>query len=72
MDLWTFAAEDEKLDQGFNEAMAADARLLVQECNHVFDGLKTMMDVTGGTGPFLVSCLVETCLKDGDLTIYYY
>ena len=54
MDLWTFAAEDEKLNKGFNEAMASDARfvgsILVQECKHVFEGLKTMVDVAGGTG----------------------
>ncbi|XP_047945203.1 8-hydroxyquercetin 8-O-methyltransferase-like [Salvia hispanica] len=54
MDLWTFAVEDEKLNQGFNEAMASDARfvgsILVRECKHVFEGLKTMVDVAGGTG----------------------
>ncbi|XP_047947090.1 8-hydroxyquercetin 8-O-methyltransferase-like [Salvia hispanica] len=54
MDHWEFASKDEKLDQGFNEAMASDARfvgsILVRECKHVFEGLKTMVDVAGGTG----------------------
>ncbi|KAL1561672.1 Xanthohumol 4-O-methyltransferase [Salvia divinorum] len=54
MDLWQFAGKDEKLNQGFNEAMAADARfvsrILVRECKHVFEGLETMVDVAGGTG----------------------
>ncbi|KAL1561673.1 trans-resveratrol di-O-methyltransferase [Salvia divinorum] len=51
---WEFAAKDEKWNQGFNEAMAADARfvssILVREYKHVFEGLKTMVDVAGGTG----------------------
>ncbi|KAL1561680.1 Xanthohumol 4-O-methyltransferase [Salvia divinorum] len=54
MDHWEFAAKDEKSNQGFNEAMAADARfvgsILVKECKHVFEGLETMVDVAGGTG----------------------
>ena len=54
MDHWEFAAKDERLNKGFNEAMAADARfmgsILVQDCKHVFKGLKTMVDVAGGTG----------------------
>ncbi|XP_047945690.1 8-hydroxyquercetin 8-O-methyltransferase-like [Salvia hispanica] len=54
MDHWEFAAKDEKWNQGFNEAMAADARftssILVRDCKHVFEGLKTMVDVAGGTG----------------------
>ena len=54
MDQWEFAAKDEKWNQEFNEAMAVDARfvgsILVKECKHVFEGLKTMVDVAGGTG----------------------
>ncbi|XP_042059993.1 8-hydroxyquercetin 8-O-methyltransferase-like isoform X2 [Salvia splendens] len=54
MDIWEFAAKDGIMNQGFNEAMASDARfvgsILVRECKHVFEGLKTMVDVAGGTG----------------------
>ncbi|XP_047952034.1 8-hydroxyquercetin 8-O-methyltransferase-like [Salvia hispanica] len=54
MDQWEFAAKDEKWNQGFNEAMASDARfvssILIEEYKHVFEGFKTMVDVGGGTG----------------------
>nr|QCF60517.1 O-methyltransferase [Salvia dorisiana] len=54
MDHWEFAAKDESWNQMYNEAMAADARfvgsLLVKECKHIFEGLKTMVDVAGGSG----------------------
>ncbi|KAL1561671.1 trans-resveratrol di-O-methyltransferase [Salvia divinorum] len=51
---WEFAAKDEKWNQKFNEGIAAEARfvssILVREYKHVFEGLKTMVDVAGGTG----------------------
>ncbi|KAH6809105.1 hypothetical protein C2S51_026888 [Perilla frutescens var. frutescens] len=53
-DLWEFGGNEKKWNQLFNDAMASDARfiasILVKECNHVFEGLKTMVDVAGGTG----------------------
>ena len=54
MDLWKFAAKDEKWNQLYNEATGADAHfvgsLLVKECKHIFEGLKTLVDVAGGSG----------------------
>ncbi|XP_042059994.1 8-hydroxyquercetin 8-O-methyltransferase-like [Salvia splendens] len=54
MDHWEFAAKDEKWNQRYNEASGADARfvgsLLVKECQHIFEGLKTIVDVAGGSG----------------------
>ncbi|KAI3457179.1 hypothetical protein Pfo_013842 [Paulownia fortunei] len=52
--IWEQAAQDPRLNQFFNESMASDARLvtsvIVKECRQVFQGLKSMVDVGGGTG----------------------
>ncbi|KAL8506535.1 hypothetical protein ACS0TY_017428 [Phlomoides rotata] len=54
MTTWEYAGIDKKCNESYNEAMASDARLvasiLIKECRHVFEGLKTMVDVGGGTG----------------------
>ncbi|PIN04766.1 Hydroxyindole-O-methyltransferase [Handroanthus impetiginosus] len=51
---WEHAGQDPRMNQFFNEAMASDARLVasvtVEHCGHVFQGLKSMVDVGGGTG----------------------
>ncbi|KAI3457180.1 hypothetical protein Pfo_013843 [Paulownia fortunei] len=45
---------DPRLNQFFNESTASDARLvtsvIVKECRQIFQGLKSMVDVGGGTG----------------------
>ncbi|XP_043690339.1 trans-resveratrol di-O-methyltransferase-like [Telopea speciosissima] len=52
--LWDYAGEDNEFNKFFNEAMASDARLVmsvvVTECKVVFEGLKSLIDVGGGTG----------------------
>ncbi|KAK6142622.1 hypothetical protein DH2020_022970 [Rehmannia glutinosa] len=52
--LWEYAGIEERWNGMFNEAMASDARLvvsiLIKECKQVFEGLKSMVDVAGGTG----------------------
>ncbi|KAI3439868.1 uncharacterized protein J3R85_004286 [Psidium guajava] len=53
--LWEYAAQDEGLNQSFNEAMASDgpviARLMVEKRGQqLFRGLRTVVDVGGGTG----------------------
>ncbi|KAL6587732.1 Flavonoid 8-O-methyltransferase 1 [Orobanche minor] len=53
--LWEFfAGNDSGFNGVFDEGMASDARfvgsILVKECNHVFEGLETLVDVGGGTG----------------------
>ncbi|KAK6120694.1 hypothetical protein DH2020_045557 [Rehmannia glutinosa] len=54
MSLWEYLGIEEKWNGIFNEAMANDARFVVsvltKECKQVFEGLKSMMDVAGGTG----------------------
>lgn len=53
-ELWEHVGQEPKLNKFFNEAMASDAVLLtgvlVKDCKHVFEGLKSMVDVAGGTG----------------------
>ncbi|XP_043690292.1 trans-resveratrol di-O-methyltransferase-like [Telopea speciosissima] len=52
--VWEYAGEDNEFNKFFNEAMASDARLVmsvvVNECKVVFEGLKSLIDVGGGTG----------------------
>ncbi|KAL3509284.1 hypothetical protein ACH5RR_028685 [Cinchona calisaya] len=52
--LWDFNARDPGFRKLFNEAMAGESQLttevLVTECKYVFEGLKSLVDVGGGTG----------------------
>ncbi|KAL0306842.1 UNVERIFIED_CONTAM: Trans-resveratrol di-O-methyltransferase [Sesamum radiatum] len=52
--LWEHAGQDPRLNGLFNEGMASDARLaatvVTEDCRNVFEGLKSMVDVGGGTG----------------------
>ncbi|KAJ9170888.1 hypothetical protein P3X46_018952 [Hevea brasiliensis] len=52
--LWEYAGHEPKLNDFFNEVMASDARLvmhvLINECEGAFEGLKSLVDVGGGTG----------------------
>ncbi|XP_058103354.1 trans-resveratrol di-O-methyltransferase-like [Magnolia sinica] len=52
--MWDFMAQSPELNNFFNEAMASDARLamsiIVKECSSVFQGLRSLFDVGGGTG----------------------
>ncbi|KAJ4977443.1 hypothetical protein NE237_002549 [Protea cynaroides] len=51
---WDYAGHDIELNNNFNKAMASDSRLVmsvvVTECKGVFDGLRSLVDVGGGTG----------------------
>ncbi|XP_022764624.1 probable O-methyltransferase 3 [Durio zibethinus] len=51
---WDYGGLDPKLCNIFNEAMASDARLvtsvLIDKCKGAFKGLKSLVDVGGGTG----------------------
>ncbi|KAL3645434.1 hypothetical protein CASFOL_010614 [Castilleja foliolosa] len=51
---WELAGQDPRLNKMFNEAMACDTQLttsvIVGECQHVFEGLESMVDIAGGTG----------------------
>ncbi|KAK6157198.1 hypothetical protein DH2020_011446 [Rehmannia glutinosa] len=51
---WELLEQDSRLNQLFNESMASDtglaASVILKDCGHVFDGLKSMVDVAGGTG----------------------
>ena len=54
MTLWDFLARDTRDTLIFNEAMASDSKLIskvvLDECREVFEGLKSFVDVGGGTG----------------------
>ena len=51
---WDYAGQEPRLNHFFNEAMASDSNLVgsvvVSKCKGVFDGLKSLVDVGGGTG----------------------
>ncbi|KAK4255899.1 hypothetical protein QN277_008834 [Acacia crassicarpa] len=52
--IWECAKVDSKFNDSFNEAMASDARLVISvvidSCKEVFKGIKSLVDVGGGTG----------------------
>ncbi|KAL1536165.1 Xanthohumol 4-O-methyltransferase [Salvia divinorum] len=54
MNYWEFVGSDDKWNWLFNEAMTTDGRfvgsIIVRECKHVFEGLKSVVDVAGGSG----------------------
>ncbi|KAL0443925.1 UNVERIFIED_CONTAM: Trans-resveratrol di-O-methyltransferase [Sesamum latifolium] len=51
---WEYAGQDPRLNHLFNEGMASDAVLIAsvitKHCRNAFEGLKSMVDVGGGTG----------------------
>ncbi|XP_077212373.1 (RS)-norcoclaurine 6-O-methyltransferase-like [Tasmannia lanceolata] len=53
-DMWSYAAKNAEHNKLFNEAMASDARLvtpaLIDGCKDIFRGIKSLVDVGGGTG----------------------
>lgn len=61
---WDYAGHQPRVNRFFNEAMASDANLvtnvLVRDCKHVFQGLKSMVDVAGGTG-VVAKAIAEAC-----------
>ncbi|KAF6158491.1 hypothetical protein GIB67_022088 [Kingdonia uniflora] len=48
--LWDCASQQPDLNNFFNEAMASDAAFAIKEYDEVFHGLKSLVDVGGGTG----------------------
>ncbi|KAK6120695.1 hypothetical protein DH2020_045558 [Rehmannia glutinosa] len=54
MTFWEYVGVEERFNRMFNDAMASDAHFVVsvvtKECKQVFEGLKSMVDVGGGTG----------------------
>ncbi|KAJ4841477.1 putative O-methyltransferase 3, partial [Turnera subulata] len=65
-----YAGHEPRLNNFFNEAMASDARLVISvvinECKHVFEGLKSLVDVGGGTGT--VAKAIADAFPDLDCT----
>ncbi|KAK4438747.1 Trans-resveratrol di-O-methyltransferase [Sesamum alatum] len=60
---WEHAGQEPRLNRFFNEGMASDAMLvanvITEECRNVFEGLKSMVDVGGGTGT-VAKAVVDT------------
>ncbi|KAK9159734.1 hypothetical protein Syun_006075 [Stephania yunnanensis] len=54
MGIWEYLSKNPKTNSIFNEALACDTRLLmsalVSECKDMFQGIKSLVDVGGGTG----------------------
>ncbi|ONK55288.1 uncharacterized protein A4U43_UnF5490 [Asparagus officinalis] len=53
-DVWGVTQRNPSYNEIFNEGMASDVRVLMKvllkDCKHVFEGLKSLVDVGGGTG----------------------
>ncbi|CAK8540734.1 unnamed protein product [Lathyrus sativus] len=52
-DIWKFLNKNPEYNRLFNEAMASDSKMInlaMKDCNFVFDGLDSIVDVGGGTG----------------------
>ncbi|PON81563.1 O-methyltransferase COMT-type [Trema orientale] len=51
---WDYLAQDSRMSDIFNEALSSDSQLIAEvvlrECREVFEGLKSMVDLGGGTG----------------------
>ncbi|KAJ1421500.1 Winged helix-like DNA-binding domain superfamily [Sesbania bispinosa] len=50
---WDFLNKNPEYNRSFNEAMASDSRMInlaLKDCNLVFEGLESIVDVGGGTG----------------------
>ncbi|KAI7999474.1 Trans-resveratrol di-O-methyltransferase [Camellia lanceoleosa] len=53
--IWEFCDKNPKFNNLFNEGMASDSRmmsLVIRDCEAVFGGLNSLVDVGGGTGIF--------------------
>nr|CAD1834306.1 unnamed protein product [Ananas comosus var. bracteatus] len=52
--IWGVTSRNPEFNAAFNEGMAADGRFImdvvVRKCGHVFRGLRSLVDVGGGTG----------------------
>ncbi|KAL0399990.1 UNVERIFIED_CONTAM: Eugenol O-methyltransferase [Sesamum radiatum] len=52
--LWELAGQEPGLNNLFNEATSSDSRVLahvlLRDCTHAFEGIKSLVDVGGGTG----------------------
>ncbi|CAJ2669110.1 unnamed protein product [Trifolium pratense] len=52
-DLWEFLNENPKYNTMFNDAMASDSKMInlaLKDCDFVFEGLESIVDVGGGNG----------------------
>ncbi|XP_073155312.1 trans-resveratrol di-O-methyltransferase-like [Henckelia pumila] len=51
---WELAGRDPRMNRFFNEGMASDAHfvatMITRDCKNVFEGLKSIVDIGGGTG----------------------
>ncbi|GMP67410.1 hypothetical protein CsSME_00027408 [Camellia sinensis var. sinensis] len=69
---WEYNAEEPRLGNLFNEAMASDSRLitsvLIKDCKAVFEGLTSLVDVGGGTGT--VSRAIAETFPDLKCTVF--
>jgi hypothetical protein len=60
---WNLFEDDPRLNYIFNEAMASDSRfvenIMIKKCGNVFEGLKSLVDVGGGTGTLAKAIVKE-------------
>ena len=52
--MWDYSAQEPSFGNFFHQAMVCDSELLgrivIEKCSGVFEGLKSLVDVGGGTG----------------------
>ena len=69
---WDYGGDEPKFANIFNDAMASDARLVmsivVDKCKGVFEGLKSFVDVGGGTGT--VTKAIADTFPDIECTVF--
>jgi len=57
--IWEMTARNPQFNKVFNEGTASDAKflmdVLLKNCGHVFDGVRSLVDVGGGTGSVAIA-----------------
>ena len=70
--MWDYAAHEPRLNHFFNEAMASDgllaASVVLSKCKGVFEGLKSLVDVGGGTGT--ITKVLAKAFPQMDCTVF--
>ncbi|XVF36819.1 hypothetical protein REPUB_Repub19eG0091100 [Reevesia pubescens] len=71
--MWDYAAHEPRLNHFFNDAMASDgllvASVVLSKCKGVFEGLKSLVDVGGGTGT--ITKVIAKAFPQMDCIVFY-
>ncbi|KAF5729130.1 putative o-methyltransferase [Tripterygium wilfordii] len=70
MTLWEYGVQDPEFNSLFNEAMSSDSQLMnlvIKDCNQIFEGLSSLVDVGGGNGS--ISRIISEAFPDIKCTV---